>query len=144
MANPAMSIPPIAPSPAETSSAAARGRTSYEGVTASASASASGAGGGPLTPHSTRSRQASINVALSDYSDRDSFRSRASDSEGESDESDELDLDPEDIPVTGFAVASNKRNQDFHELFPSVPEGDYLIEGECLVFLDVRHAALPA
>ena len=41
----------------------------------------------------------------------------------------DLDLDPEDIPVTGFAVASNKRNQDFHELFPSVPEGDYLIEG---------------
>jgi hypothetical protein len=33
------------------------------------------------------------------------------------------------IPVTGFAVASTKRNQDFHELFPTVPEGDYLIEG---------------
>ncbi|TDL20919.1 GRAM-domain-containing protein [Rickenella mellea] len=39
----------------------------------------------------------------------------------------ELDLD-DDIPVTGFAVASSKRNADFHELFPSVPEGDYLIE----------------
>jgi hypothetical protein len=34
-----------------------------------------------------------------------------------------------DIPVTGFAVASSKRNADFHELFPNVPEGDYLIEG---------------
>ena len=33
------------------------------------------------------------------------------------------------IPVTGFAVASTKRNQDFHEMFPTVPEGDYLIEG---------------
>jgi hypothetical protein len=41
---------------------------------------------------------------------------------------DELDLH-EDIPVTGFAVASNKRNADFHELFSSIPEGDYLIEG---------------
>lgn len=40
------------------------------------------------------------------------------------------DMDDEDIPVTGFAVASNKRNADFHELFPTVPEGDYLIEGE--------------
>jgi hypothetical protein len=39
-------------------------------------------------------------------------------------------MDDEDIPVTGFAVASNKRNADFHELFPTVPEGDYLIEGE--------------
>ena len=42
----------------------------------------------------------------------------------------DLDLGEEDMPVTGFAVASNKRNADFHELFPSVPEGDYLIEGE--------------
>lgn len=37
-----------------------------------------------------------------------------------------------DMPVTGFAVASNKRNADFHELFSTIPEGDYLIEGEFL------------
>lgn len=57
-------------------------------------------------------------------------------SEDESEEEDESDLDlaDEDIPVTGFAVASNKRNADFHELFPTVPEGDYLIEGGCLLF----------
>ena len=30
--------------------------------------------------------------------------------------------------VTGFAVASSKRNADFHALFPSVPEDDFLIE----------------
>jgi hypothetical protein len=29
---------------------------------------------------------------------------------------------------TGFAVASSKRNRDFHQLFRSVPEDDYLIE----------------
>ncbi|KAI9808045.1 MAG: hypothetical protein M1826_004378 [Phylliscum demangeonii] len=29
---------------------------------------------------------------------------------------------------TGFAVASKKRNRDFHHLFRSVPEDDYLIE----------------
>jgi hypothetical protein len=29
---------------------------------------------------------------------------------------------------TGFAVASKRRNRDFHNLFRSVPEGDYLIE----------------
>lgn len=34
------------------------------------------------------------------------------------------------LPVTGFAVASNRRNADFHALFPAVDEGDYLIEGE--------------
>ncbi|KAF8893695.1 hypothetical protein CPB84DRAFT_1682834 [Gymnopilus junonius] len=51
------------------------------------------------------------------------------DEEDESEDEDESDLDlAEDIPVTGFAVASNKRNADFHELFPTVPEGDYLIE----------------
>ncbi|KAI5858700.1 hypothetical protein BZA05DRAFT_330230 [Tricharina praecox] len=35
------------------------------------------------------------------------------------------------LPVsrpTGFAVASKKRNRDFHNLFKSVPEDDYLIE----------------
>ncbi|KAF2836707.1 hypothetical protein M501DRAFT_939097 [Patellaria atrata CBS 101060] len=30
--------------------------------------------------------------------------------------------------LTGFAVASSKRNRDFHGLFRSVPEDDYLIE----------------
>ena len=39
------------------------------------------------------------------------------------------ELNDGDIPVTGFAVASNKRNADFHELFRTIPEGDYLIEG---------------
>jgi hypothetical protein len=39
------------------------------------------------------------------------------------------ELNDGDIPVTGFAVASNKRNADFHELFSRIPEGDYLIEG---------------
>lgn len=29
---------------------------------------------------------------------------------------------------TGFAVASKKRNRDFHQLFRSIPEDDYLIE----------------
>jgi len=30
--------------------------------------------------------------------------------------------------LTGFAVANRKRNRDFHQLFRSVPEDDYLIE----------------
>lgn len=30
--------------------------------------------------------------------------------------------------LTGFAVASKKRNRDFHQLFRSIPEDDYLIE----------------
>ncbi|GHJ86827.1 hypothetical protein NliqN6_3229 [Naganishia liquefaciens] len=32
------------------------------------------------------------------------------------------------LPVHGFAVASNKRNLEFHALFPEIDEGDYLIE----------------
>ncbi|EST04893.1 GRAM domain protein [Kalmanozyma brasiliensis GHG001] len=37
---------------------------------------------------------------------------------------------PEDMgpQITGFAVASSKRNNEFHQLFPQVPEDDYLIE----------------
>ena len=50
-------------------------------------------------------------------------------SEDDSDSDDELDLGEEDIPVTGFAVASMKRNAEFHEMFPSVTDGDYLIDG---------------
>ena len=54
----------------------------------------------------------------------------SSDEDGSGSELDsDLELGDDDIPVTGFAVASNKRNADFHELFPTVPEGDYLIEG---------------
>jgi hypothetical protein len=33
------------------------------------------------------------------------------------------------VPITGFAVQSGKRNRDFHGLFKSVEESDYLIEG---------------
>lgn len=55
------------------------------------------------------------------------------DDDDSSDEDDLMDLDLQDNLVTGFAVASSRRNLDFHELFPSVPEGDYLIEGVFLV-----------
>ena len=55
------------------------------------------------------------------------------DEEGDDDDSDDdallAELNDGDIPVTGFAVASNKRNADFHDLFRTTPEGDYLIEG---------------
>jgi hypothetical protein len=49
------------------------------------------------------------------------------------DEEDEDDDDESEyeagLPVTGFAVASNRRNAEFHSMFPAVDEGDYLIEG---------------
>ncbi|KIO07078.1 hypothetical protein M404DRAFT_998507 [Pisolithus tinctorius Marx 270] len=68
-----------------------------------------------------------ISLSKSDYSDRQ-YQSDSSESTGGSESDDELDLNEENIPVTGFAVASSKRNADFHELFPNIPEGDYLIE----------------
>lgn len=58
------------------------------------------------------------------------------DDDDEEDEDDEdggmggYDDDLDDLPVTGFAVASAKRNHDFHLLFKEVPEVDYLIEGK--------------
>ena len=87
----------------------------------------------PKTPPSrtTRSRQTSISYATSDVSDRVSFYSGDDGDDmvsGSEDDSDDLDLDA-DIPVTGFAVASARRNQEFHDMFGSIPEGDYLIEG---------------
>ena len=58
-------------------------------------------------------------------------REYSSGDEGTDDESsdDVDDVTADLMPVTGFAVASSKRNADFHELFPDIPEGDYLIEG---------------
>jgi len=47
------------------------------------------------------------------------------------DDDDDTDSDGDGhLPVTGFAVASNKRQADFRGMFSSVDEGDYLIEGE--------------
>ena len=53
---------------------------------------------------------------------------------GDSDDSgydseDGLDFGDDDIPITGFAVATMTRNQEFHELFPTIPVDDYLIDG---------------
>lgn len=66
---------------------------------------------------------------MGDYDDEDA------DEEGDEDDEDDdgLDDDLDDLPVTGFAVASAKRNNDFHLLFNEVPEVDYLIEGESFV-----------
>ncbi|KZT01154.1 uncharacterized protein LAESUDRAFT_493035 [Laetiporus sulphureus 93-53] len=98
----------------------------------------SGTGSSFVSPRARRasdlrsdgSRMTSAGYAASDASDRESYHSGTDLLEEQSglDDEDDLDLSAEDIPVTGFAVASNKRNQDFHELFPTVPEGDYLIE----------------
>lgn len=46
------------------------------------------------------------------------------------DSGDALNFGDDDIPITGFAVATMKRNQEFHELFPTIPTDDYLIDGE--------------
>lgn len=94
--------------------------------------------GSPLTT-SPRSRAGSLSAP--GESDADFMSSASGDEQVGFDEDDAQlldDLGTGDIPVTGFAVASNKRNADFHELFPSIPEGDYLIEGIfilCLIFI---------
>ncbi|RSH81505.1 hypothetical protein EHS25_006862 [Saitozyma podzolica] len=54
-------------------------------------------------------------------------------------EEEESDSDLDDhLPVTGFAVASNRRNADFHALFPAVDPGtislmDILVQGRLYV-----------
>lgn len=41
---------------------------------------------------------------------------------------------------TGYAVASSKRNADFHALFRHIPDDDYLIEGTFREVREARHA----
>ncbi|CAE6507027.1 unnamed protein product [Rhizoctonia solani] len=72
--------------------------------------------GGPLSKSTSRASKGSKSRA-----------GESSESEGY-DSEDALSFTPGEIPITGFAVASSKRNADFHELFPNVPDGDYLIE----------------
>ncbi|THV00736.1 GRAM-domain-containing protein [Dendrothele bispora CBS 962.96] len=68
------------------------------------------------------------NVVDGYYSGLDDDSDEDSDEDDDDDGVESLDLAMDDIPVTGFAVASSRRNADFHELFPSIPAGDYLIE----------------
>ncbi|GAW04056.1 GRAM-domain-containing protein [Lentinula edodes] len=71
---------------------------------------------------------------IQDPANLDYYSGLESDDSNDSDinSSDEDDLvsaiDVHDMPVTGFAVASSRRNADFHEMFRNIPEGDYLIE----------------
>ena len=133
MANPVVSMPQITP-------AEIIARDERMSTTVSTAASSVGMHRSRTSIDRTRpsrSRQASLSYPASEFSDRDSFVSGI---DNGSDEDDDLDLDADDIPVTGFAVASARRNQEFHEMFPAVPEGDYLIEGAwCFFRIYPRH-----
>ncbi|KAH8094693.1 hypothetical protein BXZ70DRAFT_947114 [Cristinia sonorae] len=130
MVNPHMAMPTVSPTELTPNSSSTLGRQNRSGSVSTSRRS----GETPRTPPRTRSRRPSTSYANSEYSDRDSFHSGmdGSGSSGGSDSDDEglddLDLDADDIPVTGFAVASNMRNQEFHKMFQGIPEGDYLIE----------------
>ncbi|KAI6133718.1 GRAM-domain-containing protein [Pisolithus croceorrhizus] len=73
----------------------------------------------PPLPNYPSSSYRQISLSKSDFSDKQ-YQTDSSESTGGSESDDELDLNEENIPVTGFAT--------FHELFPNIPEGDYLIE----------------
>ncbi|KAJ3572178.1 hypothetical protein NP233_g3267 [Leucocoprinus birnbaumii] len=88
-----------------------------------------------LSQAKSGARRTSISVASDNASeyypeDRPEYYSGLDASSDEDDSGDSASIldDMDEIPVTGFAVASNKRNADFHELFSNIPEGDYLIE----------------
>jgi hypothetical protein len=123
--------PPISP-PRRMGSAVKRS-PALSGHRAAASQSSIDSSGLQLSPQGIRSRQDSLSVRhLEHESGYVSSDGRDDDPMDDDDsEDDELlaELNDGDIPVTGFAVASNKRNADFHELFKTIPEGDYLIEG---------------
>ncbi|KAH7911600.1 hypothetical protein BJ138DRAFT_1150266 [Hygrophoropsis aurantiaca] len=131
MAHPATSqVPPMPALPASASKVALNGKPkeTVNGRTKVQHAASSSVHSMPSSSGVQAGRSRQVSVTKSDISDGQ----YQTDTFGSTDESsgsdDELDLDEDDIPVTGFAVASNKRNADFHELFPAIPEGDYLIE----------------
>ncbi|KAG1742787.1 uncharacterized protein EDB91DRAFT_1128118 [Suillus paluster] len=119
MTNTASQMPPVPPVPKVPHGTVKSNASARFAVQHAASASITS------MPSSVDTRTRQVSSSRSDFSDgqTDTF---ASSEESEASD-DGLDIN-EDIPVTGFAVASSKRNADFHELFPSIPEGDYLIE----------------
>ncbi|KAG2141006.1 hypothetical protein DEU56DRAFT_279552 [Suillus clintonianus] len=122
-AGPQMSpVPPIPISASKVTSGTVRSNGSARSAVRHAASSSMTSVPGSVDASSTTRY---VSSSRDDFSDgqTDTFAS-SEDSEASDDE---LDIN-EDIPVTGFAVASSKRNADFHELFPSIPEGDYLIE----------------
>ena len=97
--------------------------TSGEGLLSSAQSSHSKSNRSPFLVRGNGAEDPSIsNTVGSDeaYDDEDDEDEEDTESEGD-----------DHLPVTGFAVASNKRQADFHSMFSSVDEGDYLIEGAC-------------
>jgi len=133
LANPAMQraiIPPVPvpPIPTHTNQTSSRHRHN-------SASSDLGAVTSLVPDRHAQSRKSSMNNRQGHYEEEASSL-RGSESSGseeeDDDDSSQDDLDPLELdsiaPVTGFAVASNKRTADFHALFPSVPDGDYLID----------------
>ncbi|KAI0042544.1 GRAM-domain-containing protein [Auriscalpium vulgare] len=80
------------------------------------------------SPDGMHSRHNSLTIPRHDGNGSESNYGSSSGDDDDDDDALLAELNEDDIPVTGFAVASNKRNADFHDLFSTVPEGDYLIE----------------
>ncbi len=101
---------------------------------------AGSAGGSSLKADNRRARGMSVTSTgtpsslhtAEDYDDdeEDEEDGDYEESMGDAERSSVVTSGGESLAVTGFAVASNRRNVDFHALFPEVDEGDYLIEGE--------------
>ncbi|KAL4068898.1 hypothetical protein V8B97DRAFT_1872694 [Scleroderma yunnanense] len=120
-------VPPVPPVPQITKNAVVRnGSKSSEGTPPSVNQMKHVASSSVQSmPGTVDMAERQVSLSKSDVSERHYQTESYQSSDEESESHDELE---EDIPVTGFAVASNKRNTDFHELFPNIPEGDYLIE----------------
>ena len=85
-----------------------------------------------LSPVGTHLHHSSLSAITLDHESDYMLSAEGHDDEDEDDSDDDallVEQNDGDIPVTSFAVASNKYNMDFHKLFKLIPEGDYLVEG---------------
>jgi hypothetical protein len=141
----AVPSPPPA-SPPRRSNSKVKRSPALSGHHAAASQSSLDSNSLQLSPQTMRLRQDSLSARPLEHESGSASSADGHDAESEGDDSedDELlaELNDGDIPVTGFAVASNKRNADFHELFRTIPEGDYLIEGVSSVLRLASHELL--
>ena len=125
--------PPPSASPPRRKNSTVKRSPALSGHHAAASQSSIDSSSLQLSSQDMRSRHNSLPTRPPDHESDYVSSVDGHDDEGEDDDSEDdallAELNDGDIPVTGFAVASNKRNADFHDLFRTIPEGDYLIEG---------------
>lgn len=137
--------PPISTSPVQSKPVIRKQRSTQGGITGALALSGAALAGAQVRTTTASASARPVGWDSSDLMDTDGSGGEANSSLVSVDGMGDFD-DVVSQLGTGYAVASSKRNAEFHSIFKSIPDDDYLIEGEshrsrCLV---ARSLTLPS